>query len=175
MLRSIAPTVATMLFGVGCFSSSPPDSLDIALRGDPPVVLADGDEVPVLFGASGLMMLVLDLRVARGVVPETADFTIEVLVSGQTVAEDYSGARDIVAEGEGFALQWIRVPFSQERCCYECKPAVLRASARDGSGREFAGQVNVTPVYMGSSCPDTTGCCTVEDICPLGIEPTLCE
>ncbi|MEK6606574.1 MAG: hypothetical protein AABZ30_02835, partial [Myxococcota bacterium] len=132
--------------------------------------LADGDMVVVVTGPNALNMIVPSL-LARDIDPRAPDPTVTVTIDGQLMAADIEGARaDMQKLGDGFVLWNMRVPFTSELCCYECREAQIDATISDASGHSFRGSVR--PLLQFRSCPDECACCASADDCP---DPSLTQ
>jgi|GEM_PF-6823310 len=157
----------------GCSSpAGPPGPLEIGVRDtNGRFVAFNADEsVPVVLGANGLNMIVPSVR-AVDCDPRAPDVSVEVVVGGIVMAADIRGERvDMTADGPGYALFDLRVPFQTDLCCYNCSPGVVKAHLQDASGKTFEGEVTI--VLERAACPDPGVCCGDVNACP---DPNLTQ
>ncbi len=162
---------------LGCSSgpSGPPRPLEIGTRAmdDSFAPMVAAASVPILLGANGLNMIVPSLR-AADIDPRAPDASVEVEIGGILMAADIKGVRaDMTADGPGYVLWDLRVPFQTELCCYNCAPAIVSARIEDASGQIYEGRVTVQLERGG--CPDLTACCQSANECPDPSLAQVCE
>ncbi len=174
--QRLVATLAVLAVLAACGEDPPePGVLDIGVRADDGTfqALTPGQAVAVELGANGLNMIVPSLR-AVDINPNAPNPEILVEVSGIVMAADIEGSRvDMEDTGDGHALWDLRVPFQANLCCYVCRNAVVRATVRDRSGRDFIGEVDVRLERGG--CPDPDACCADESACPDVSLTQVCE
>jgi hypothetical protein len=173
--RNLIPISVLLSLLAGCpeeGTTPPPGELKIGvLEADGSFrALNDGDSMAVLLGANGLNMVVPSVR-AVGVNPRKPDPDVEVEVAGHIMAAILEAERvDMEADGDGYVLENLQVPFQAELCCYVCTEGTIFASLRDSSGRVYEGQVTVRMERGG--CPDVDACCSDASAC---VDPSLTQ
>ena len=169
--RATLVLAAVVLFACG---SEPPGPLEIGLHdevSDTFVPLADNDMMPVILGPNGLNMVVPSLR-AQTTNPSAPSPTVTVTVGGILMAADLAGEpTDMVADGAGYVLFNLNVPFQTDLCCFNCSLGLVEAKLEDRCGRTFAGQVTVQ-LSRNATCPDPSVCCADANACP---DPNLTQ
>ncbi len=174
--RSKVVAVALVALGglsLGCEIST--SELQIGVRNDSGefVLVGAGDSMGVVRGPNALDMIVPSVR-AVGIDPQTPDPVVEVKVGGQVLAVDIEGPRvDMEQSPEGYVLWELRVPFSVNLCCFNCREALVTASIEDSSGNKFAGEITV--MLERDSCPDPTTCCETAGACPDPSTAQVCK
>ena len=173
-IKQLTILIAGLAFATGC-PSSPPGPLEIGVRDvdDNFRALGPDESVPVVLGANGLNMVVPSLR-ALDIDPQGPDPQVQVSVGGILMAADIEGSRvDMTADGAGYVLWDLRVPFQTELCCYNCSIGVITATLEDASGSSFEGEVSVQ--LERATCPDPDVCCANADACPDPSLTKVCE